>query len=531
MAAVDSLLKIMTVRSADLLVLASGEVPTLRRAGESSKMSMPALNHDLVATFAEEVMGESWSDDSSGDRSLESVYRTDDGHAFAVVLQRKGEGVNMTFRVQGSAPAAPAAPPGRVASGPEPDERISPSTAFGAPPGPAFDMAAPAPAPAAPSAPRVDEPAPVIPLVAAPVAVADPPEHLPPALLALLEQAEYERASDVILSAGQTPRMRISGRFRAASGFEFSASDIRALVRAVATAREVQVLERTGSVDLAIEPRPGLRCRVNVFRQADGLAAAIRPIRAEIPDLAQLGLPEHLRDLVGYPHGLVLVCGPTGAGKSTTLVALVEHINQTRAGHVVTLEDPIEYRYTSQRALIHQREIGAHVSDFATGLRAALRESPDVILLGEMRDRETIAAALTAAETGHLVLSTLHSSSASVAIDRIIDSFPEHQQRQVRMQLSIVLRATLTQFLLPSNRPPGRVPAFEKMIVNSAVAHMIRDGKVHQIYSAITTGRAEGMIPLERSLAELIRTRRVSKAAAEQIAGDRDALAQMLRGV
>jgi twitching motility protein PilT len=261
---------------------------------------------------------------------------------------------------------------------------------------------------------------------------------------------------------------------------------------------------------------------VNLFRQATGLAAAFRPIRRNPPTLAELNLPAQLARLARFPSGLVLVTGPTGSGKSSTLVALVEQLNREHARHIVTLEDPIEFEYQSQRSLVHQRELGVHVDSFETGLRAALRESPDVILLGEMRDRATIAAAITAAETGHLVLSSLHAASAPMAIDRIVDAFPEHQQKQIRGQLAGTLRAVLTQHLLPAaaSTPGGRIPAIDLMVNTSAVASLIREGKNHQLASAIQTGRDEGMIPLDRSLAELVEARAVGYEAALALTTD-----------
>jgi len=279
-------------------------------------------------------------------------------------------------------------------------------------------------------------------------------------------------------------------------------------------------LERTGSTDVALDLGDGApRFRVNLFRQRAGLAAALRPIRREPPTLDELNLPADLHDLARYPSGLVVFTGRAGSGKSTTLAALIAELDRTRSKHIITLEDPIEYEYRSRRCLIHQREVGAQLDSFAAGLRAALRESPDIILVGEMRDRETIAAALTAAETGHLVLSTMHTASAAGAIDRIIDVFPEHQQQQVRLQLALALRAVVTQVLVPGITPPARFPAYEKMIVTSAVAAQIRDGKVHQIPTLIQTGRDAGMVPLDRTLAALVRTGKVTAAAARDAGG------------
>jgi twitching motility protein PilT len=222
----------------------------------------------------------------------------------------------------------------------------------------------------------------------------------------------------------------------------------------------------------------------------------------------------------------VLVCGPTGCGKSTTLAALIDMLDQKRSAHVITLEDPIEYRFHPRRCLIHQRELGTHIPTFAAGLKAALREAPDVILLGELRDRETIAAALTAAETGHLVLATMHASSAAGAIDRVIDVFPDTQQRQIRWQLASVLRTVVTQFLLP-RRDGGRAPAIELVPVTPAVANIMRKGDLHTLPTAINTGRDAGMIPLEKSLARLIDSGVVSPQVVKKIAADHDLLAAL----
>jgi len=227
--------------------------------------------------------------------------------------------------------------------------------------------------------------------------------------------------------------------------------------------------------------------------------------------------------------GLVLLNGPAGSGKSTTLAALVSEINRTRATHVITLEDPIEYLHTPQRSLIHQREVGSHVESFSSGLRAALRESPDVILVGEMRDLETISLALTAAETGHLVLSTLHSGTGAMAIDRIIDVFPDAQQAQVRIQLASVLRAVVTQRLLPAQEPGERVPAVEVLRASYAIAAQIRERKTHQLATQIQLGQDEGMIPLERSLVELVRTGRITRETALAAARSPEELQRWLK--
>ncbi len=324
----------------------------------------------------------------------------------------------------------------------------------------------------------------------------------PGGLEAIVARAFEREAIDVFVSTTADARLRVGRELESIPGTCFAAGEILSFLGLSETHR--LDLEQRGSVDLSIE-FGGDRARANVFCHQEGIAAVLRPIRRGIRSLADLGLPADLVRLVGYPDGLVLLVGPTGSGKSSTLAALIDHLNHHDARHIVTIEDPIEFRYAHGRCLIHQREVGRHVRNFADGLRAALREGPDVILVGEMRDPETIGAALTAAETGHLVLSTLHAGSAAMAVDRIIDAFAPHQQAQVRWQLAGSLRAIMTQVLLPGRRSGRLVPAVEKMLVTPGVAANIREGRGHHIASQIQTGRDEGMISLELSLADLVR--------------------------
>jgi twitching motility protein PilT len=318
-------------------------------------------------------------------------------------------------------------------------------------------------------------------------------------------------ASDVILSTHGPVRLRVDGRLETTDELT---SDLP------------EVASSLVGHDLSLDVS-GVRVRVNVFDHLDGFAVAVRIIREQVPALSELGLQE-LSSIVELRDGLVLVCGPTGSGKSTTLASLIDTLDQKRAAHVITLEDPIEYRFQPRRCLVHQREVGAHVPSFAAGLRAALREAPDVILLGELRDRETISAALTAAETGHLVLATLHAPNAIGAIDRMIDAFPDSQQRQVRHQLAACLRTIVTQFLLP-RKDGGRAAAFELVPVTPAVANIMRKGDLHTLPTAIQSGRDAGMIPLERTLARLIDSGAVAPKVVQRIATDLDLL-QALAG-
>jgi twitching motility protein PilT len=285
------------------------------------------------------------------------------------------------------------------------------------------------------------------------------------------------------------------------------------------------VFRAEGNLDLAYELQDAAgrtrRFRVNIFQHLEGVATAWRPIWDEVPSFEMLRLPKQILELSHLPYGLILITGPTGSGKSTTLSALIEYINQTFQKHIITLEDPIEYRFKDRESVIHQREVGIHVDSFSTGLRSALRESPDVILVGEMRDQDTIAAALTAAETGHLVLSTLHSGHSAQAIDRIIDVFPEHQQQQVRVQLADVIRAVVTQRLLPTLDGNKRVPAVELVQATYAVANTIREGRTHQLTSLIQAGIKNGMIPFDISLAGLVNEGLVDAEVAARLARDK----------
>lgn len=340
----------------------------------------------------------------------------------------------------------------------------------------------------------------------------------------LLKATVEMQGSDLHITTNAPPVVRVHGKLVPLKLPPLTAPETKQLAYSVCTDAQKKRFEETQELDFSFGIRGIGRFRCNVFNQRGAVASVYRLIPERIPTLQELGLPPILAKLADKPRGLILVTGPTGSGKSTTLAALLEHVNRTAAKHVVTLEDPIEHVFTSRRSLIHQREVGRDVASFAEGLRASLREAPDIILLGEMRDPETISAALTAAETGHLVLSTLHAANAAMAVDRIIDGFTGLQQAQVRMQLAGTLRAIITQALVPTTRPNERTVAFEKMLVTAAVAAQIREGRGHLIANAIQTGRAEGMISLEQSLAALVRARRVSLEAAMNAAQDPEAL-------
>jgi len=321
---------------------------------------------------------------------------------------------------------------------------------------------------------------------------------------ALLERMVALDASDLHITVGSHPVVRVRGKLdRLEDAPQLSPEDTQTLLYRILSTEQQKQLEIKRNIDFA-HAIPGLaRFRVNVFFQRETLSAAFRLIPTEIKTLEELGIPATLHALTDRPRGLVLVTGPTGSGKSTTLAALIDEINRKRSEHILTIEDPIEFVHKHKRCIVNQREIGPDATSFADALRAALRQDPDVILLGEMRDLETIGTAITAAETGHLVFATLHTQSAPSTVDRIIDAFSAGQQDQIRVQLSATLEGIVTQALLPTADGNGRVAALEILYPDDAVRNLIRQGKVEQIYSVMQTGTGRGMQTMEQSLAEL----------------------------
>ncbi len=476
MAAIDALLALIEVQRASGLVLATGEAPALLVDGGARPLSMPALSPAMLRGLVDEILDPEQRDRLREQATVEIVYRSGrNGRCFDVTATSSGEGTVVRFLSSGG--GAPPTSPGTVAP----------------PQGPGSRGAA--------------------------------------GLEAFVVDALDRGASDLILSEGRPASLRFAGQLESDSGLVTTAHDIETFLASHMTADVRARFERTGSADLAcaLDTADGARrFRASLFRHQSGLCLTLRAICERIPTLDELGLPRSLAVLGTLSDGLVLLNGPAGSGKSTTLAALVGEVNRARAAHVITLEDPIEYLHTPQRSLVHQREIGTHVESFSAGLRAALRESPDVILVGEMRDLETISLALTAAETGHLVLSTLHSGTGAMAVDRIVDVFPDAQQPQVRTQLAAVLRAVVTQRLLPTTVPGGRVPAVEVLRVSYAVAAQIREGKTHQLATQIQLGQDDGMIPLERSLVELVRGGRITRETARAAARSREELERWL---
>jgi twitching motility protein PilT len=331
----------------------------------------------------------------------------------------------------------------------------------------------------------------------------------------LLERMVACGASDLHVTAGTAPAIRVRGTLERMEHFaQLSAEDTQQLLYRIMSTEQQKRFEVNRQIDLAYS-LPGLaRFRVNIYFQRESLGGAFRLIPSELKTLEDLGMPAALHELTTRPRGLVLVTGPTGSGKSTTLAAMIDQINSTRADHIMTIEDPIEFLHRHKRCVVNQREIGPDATSFADALRAALRQDPDVILLGEMRDLETISTALTAAETGHLVFATLHTQDAPSTVDRLIDVFPASQQAQIRVQIASTLQGVITQTLLPRADASGRVPAVEVLLPDDAVRNLIRQAKVEQIYSIMQTGGKRGMQTLEQALAELVGRGIVSEEAA-----------------
>jgi len=344
----------------------------------------------------------------------------------------------------------------------------------------------------------------------------------------LLTEALKRQASDLHITVGVPPVIRINGELTHLEYPRLNPEITKTLLAELASAEVLQKFAAQGEIDFSYAIPGVSRFRINAFRQRGSVAIAIRLVNERVPTLEELGHPEILRTLARKPRGLVLVTGPTGSGKSTTLAAMIGLINAEMSGHIITLEDPIEFLHSHAKCIVNQREISLDTQSFSVALRAALREDPDVILVGEMRDMETIATAITAAETGHLVLATLHTGDAAQTIDRIIDVFPPHQQQQVRIQLSLTLQGIIVQQLLPRQDAQGRVAALEILIANPAVRNIIREAKTQQLGSVLQTGAKLGMQSMDSSLRDLVRKGVVNYEEALARASDPDNLNRLL---
>src|SRR5579863_4942468 len=340
------------------------------------------------------------------------------------------------------------------------------------------------------------------------------------------------RASDLHITAGAAPMIRIRGRLAPMEGYPvLTPTDTREIVYSILSDAQRQRFETNWQIDFAYQIPGAARFRVNTYFQRSSLSAAFRLIPFEVAPLETLGLPPVVADFANKPRGLVLVTGPTGSGKSTTLASIIDVINTTREEHIMTIEDPIEFLHRHKKCMVNQRELGSDAHTFADALRAALRQDPDVILVGEMRDLETIGTAITAAETGHLVFATLHTQDTPQTIDRIIDVFPPGQQAQVRAQLSVALQGIMTQTLLPTADGAGRCVACEVLMPTPAVRNLIRESKTHQIYSVLQTGASHGMQTMDAALAQLVRAGKVNRQLAETRSHAPEELRRLIGGV
>lgn len=345
-----------------------------------------------------------------------------------------------------------------------------------------------------------------------------------------MREAVERRASDIHLTVGVPPTLRINGALVRLNLPPLGPADTLRLFESIAPEERQTYFRQNGEVDFSHTIHGLSRFRVNAFRQRGSVAIAVRLIPEQVPTLDQLELPEVVANLARKPRGLILVTGPTGSGKSTTMAAMINLINEEQSCNIITLEDPIEYLHRHKKSLINQREVNADTRSFANGLRAALREDPDVILVGEMRDMDTISIAVRAAETGHLVLATLHTSDASQTIDRIIDVFPPYQQQQIRTQLSLTLQGIISQQLLPRRGGAGRVVAVEILVATPAVRNLVREGKSHQLLTVIQTGAKAGMQSMDAALRDLCRAGVVSDEEALMRASDPDNFLRLRRG-
>jgi twitching motility protein PilT len=475
MAILDKLLTTASERGVDAVILEPGQPPRMRRSGVEHQVSRISLDAATIEKLVAEV-----ASDEGG------ASPTPAGFEYRLA------GRTYRFTARGSGWMAQLGEPASEASTP---------------------IAEPI------------APAPVIAFSTTPDARPLPPVET------LLRLLVTRGGSDLHLSSNQTPRMRLHGDlFPLPEYSPPSAVDLKKLLFAVAPQRNREEFEATNDTDFALELAGKGRFRANLFREREGIGAVFRQIPYQIPSADALGLPPAVRQLAELARGLVLVTGPTGSGKSTTLAAILDLINETRRDHVVTIEDPIEFVHASKGCLVHHREVGSHTESFKRALRAALREDPDVVLVGEMRDLETTSIAIETAETGHLVFGTLHTTTAASTIDRLIDQYPAGQQGQIRLMLSTSLRAVIAQTLL-KRIGGGRVAAYEILICTPAVANLIREGKTFQVPSLMQTGRKAGMVQLNDSLAKLVEAKIVGPREAYLKAVDKDDLMNRLRAL
>lgn len=546
---IDGILNIVVQQDATELRLGSGRVPKLFRLGTPKRFMMPETSEGMLRELLGELFEPELEEELNTRGTARTTYETPTLGLFDIIYtlrfadddeddpdegppdpaSREVVGFDATFRREPRTTGDPwedepdfltmadrtSASADAPAAAPQPAPAGAPGAAFAPPQAVTQAALQHGQAPVAS--------APVVVHHAAPALRSDAPRPST-ALVNLLHRAASLGASDLHLGTDTPPTLRIDGRLRALDDV-YDAQSAEELLDGCMTADVVRALDQGRSADLMLDLDALGRFRVNIYRALQGLNAAIRVLSRYAPALDSLDLPVRLHPLLDLANGLVIVTGPTGSGKSTTLAAMVREVLRNRPQMVITLEDPIEYVQQARGgALVRQREVGRHVRDFATGLRDALREDPDLLLVGEMRDLETISLAMTAAETGHLVLASMHSRSAAYAVERIIDAYPPERQTQVRTQLADALKAVVAQRLVPKLGGRGRVTALELMRVNDSIASLIREGKTAQIISAIQAGGADGMIPLERSLADRVRATQIERDDAFAVANRADVL-------
>jgi twitching motility protein PilT len=494
MARIDSILSIVVQQGANELRVASGHEPKMLAYGIAKRLAIPKMDEETVRSLLGDIVTAERAELLRANGKADAPYDAGAFGSYHVTLTvPPAGGISAIFVRAGARPQAVAVPPPVPA------------------PAPAVVSSAPMHAPVATPSP-VEE-------AFIPVGTPRVERAAPHALASLVARAASMRGSDLHFADRELPSVRVDGVLRRLD--DEAPGDVAATLGL--DARERDALARGGAVDLGMDVAGIGRVRVHAYTSAEGLVAAVRLLPPSAPAFGSLNMPVGFEDVAAFPHGLVLVCGATGSGKSTTLAAIAQESLKRRSIVLVTLEDPIEYALSSpSTSLVRRRQIRRDAPDFASGLRDALREDPDVLLVGEMRDPETIALALTAAETGHLVLASLHSRSTASAVERIVDAYPGERQQQIRVQLADSLRVVIGQRLVPRARGSGRIPALEVLRVNHAVASMIREGKTAQIASALQAGRREGMLSLERCLADRVQAGEIrvedARAAANDVA-------------
>lgn len=505
MARIDSILGIALQQNCDELRVASDIEPKMFSNGASKRLHLPAMSTDMLRDMLGDILSPERDAELASRERVDVKYQTDAGVAFDVIITKRGSGFEARFlKSTGNAPRRLPAP-------------VSAPMQIAAPVAPAPVLAESAAVPVA------------MPVAVSPPATSDAPAlwSLPDNVIDLFVHARETGATDLHLREGEEPSIRVDGRIR-----RLGTEPIVHLAVFLGLDRNAMHALHTGhGLDRSFDFGGG-RARVHVYRSMSGTSAAVRFLPHSPPALASLTAPERLDDLIQLPHGLVLICGATGSGKSTTLAALAAEALRQRSIMLVTLEHPVEYMLgAGESSLVRQREIGRDCVDFASGLRDAMREDPDVIVVGEMRDPDTIALALTAAETGHLVLATLHSGSCASAVQRIVDAYPPERQEQIRSQLADVLRVVVAQRLLPRARGRGRILAAEVLRMTHGAGAMIREGKTHQLGSLIQSSKKDGCIPLERALADRVLANEVRAEDARAAANDQASFDRYLNGI